>query len=474
MGTMGIYKPLYVWCSPASIPQIVAHIQDYLVKNPIVSTETVAEIVVQSLQEHPELINGSVIPITEDSAQTIKEYIDALPLLDGYTKAETDALLLLKQNLLTWDQTPTAGSSNPVTSEGIKAAISATAAALADLISTKADIASVYTKSVMDTLLIQKADVATTYSKNAVDALLDTKVDINETYTKADIDLMKQVDKANTAIVSSTDGTAPLNIAAGQYVYLNDILYMATQAIPEDDPLVPGTNIVLTPKGVANNIGDGLQNLARTVGEQSDQIANVVISNEYSSILDAVNAYKSVKAFPFTIQKNGNSVFTDLPTEMSNTDEWNLLCYGSQSRTTLILSRYTQADATYIRTMFNGSYMMSNWLGFANSNQIFVNPEQLINNNVSCSGLIIRIGNITIIHFDILAVALSLNTDVTVGTLPEKYRPQITFNQILTANGREIRLRIVPNGTITMMYKGGDPLPSDGMPGIAYSVVLIN
>ena len=153
MGTLATYKPLYVWCSPASIPQIVAHIQDYLVKNPIVSTETVAEIVVQSLQEHPELINGSVIPITEDSAQSIKDYIDALPSLDGYTKAETDALLLLKQNLLTWDQTPTVGSSNPVTSEGIKAAISASAAALADLISTKADIASVYTKATTDAFL---------------------------------------------------------------------------------------------------------------------------------------------------------------------------------------------------------------------------------------------------------------------------------------------------------------------------------
>ena len=272
MGTLATYKPLYVWCSPASIPQIVAHIQDYLVKNPIVSTETVAEIVVQSLQEHPELINGDVIPITEDSAQTIKEYIDALPSLDGYTKAETDALLLLKQNLLTWDQTPTVGSSNPVTSEGIKAAISASAAALADLISTKADIASVYTKATTDALLLQKADAATTYSKNAVDALLDTKVDINDTYTKADIDLMKQVDKANTAIVSAADGTAPLNIAAGQYVYLGDILYMATEPIPEGDPLVPGTNIALNPKGVTNVIGDGLQNLARTVGEQSDQI----------------------------------------------------------------------------------------------------------------------------------------------------------------------------------------------------------
>ena len=273
MGTLATYKPLYVWCSPASIPQIVAHIQDYLVKNPIVSTETVAEIVVQSLQEHPELINGAVIPITEDSAQTIKEYIDALPSLDGYTKAETDALLLLKQNLLTWDQTPTVGSSNPVTSEGIKAAISASAAALADLISTKADIASVYTKATTDALLLQKADAATTYSKNAVDALLDTKVDINDTYTRADIDLMKQVDKANTAIV--TDGTAPFNIAAGQYVYVNDILYMATEPIPEGDPLVPGTNIALTPKGVTNVIGDGLQNLAGVVSTQSDQIVNL-------------------------------------------------------------------------------------------------------------------------------------------------------------------------------------------------------
>lgn len=275
MGTLATYKPLFVWCSPASIPQIVAHIQDYLVKNPIVSTETVAEIVVQSLQEHPELINGAVIPITEDSAQTIKEYIDALPSLDGYTKAETDALLLLKQNLLSWDQTPTVGSSNPVTSEGIKAAISASAAALADLISTKADIASVYTKATTDALLLQKADAATTYSKNAVDALLDTKVDINDTYTKADIDLMKQVDKANTAIVSAADGTAPLNIAAGQYVYLGDILYMATEPISEGDPLVPGTNIALTPKGVTNVLGDGLQNLAHTVGQQSDQIATL-------------------------------------------------------------------------------------------------------------------------------------------------------------------------------------------------------
>lgn len=96
------YKPLSMYTSPASIPQIVAHIQDYLIKNPIVSIETIAQIIVQALQEHPELLNGSVIPISEDDEQSIKEYIDSLPLVDGYTKAEINLLLSGKQDTLTF------------------------------------------------------------------------------------------------------------------------------------------------------------------------------------------------------------------------------------------------------------------------------------------------------------------------------------------------------------------------------------
>ena len=119
------YMPLYAYLSPASIPQIVAHIQDYLGKHPILSVETIAEIIVQSLQEHPELINGTAIPISADSEQSIKAYIDSLPSIDTYTKAEINTLLTGKQNTLTFDQAPTPGSSNPVTSSGIIAAMSA-------------------------------------------------------------------------------------------------------------------------------------------------------------------------------------------------------------------------------------------------------------------------------------------------------------------------------------------------------------
>ena len=174
------YTPLISYLSPASIPQIVAHIQDYLVKHPILNVETIAEIIVQSLQEHPELINGEAIPISADSAQSIKAYIDALPALDTYTKAEINQLLLGKQDTLTFDQAPTSGSSNPVTSSGIIAALSALQSALETQIGLKADSASTYTKSQVDTLLEDKADADNVYSKNTIDAKLlevDTEID---------------------------------------------------------------------------------------------------------------------------------------------------------------------------------------------------------------------------------------------------------------------------------------------------------
>lgn len=272
------YMPLYAYLSPASIPQIVAHIQDYLVKHPILSVETIAEIIVQSLQEHPELINGTAIPISADSEQSIKAYIDSLPSIDTYTKAEINTLLTGKQDTLTFDQAPTPGSSNPVTSSGIIAAMSAMNEALETLINGKADSATTYTKSQVDTLLTDKANASDVYSKNTMDAKLLEYATSDSVYSKQDINTMKQVNKANLAIVS-TDGTAPLDIAAGQYVYFNDVMYMATEEILTGVQLVPNANIVINPIGVTNRIGDGLKNavtqingLTETVSNQSRQI----------------------------------------------------------------------------------------------------------------------------------------------------------------------------------------------------------
>lgn len=211
------YTPLMMYLSPASIPQIVAHIQDYLVKHPILSVETIAEIIVQSLQEHPELINGEAIPISADSAQSIKAYIDALPALDTYTKAEINALLLGKQDTLTFDQAPTPGSSNPVTSSGIIAAMSALQSALETHISAKADRASTYTKTQVDTLLEDKADADDVYTKNTMDAkLLEINTDIDN--IEDDVSHQsQQIDDLGPLNVLTSDSTiAALSAAMGK------------------------------------------------------------------------------------------------------------------------------------------------------------------------------------------------------------------------------------------------------------------
>lgn len=55
---MAVYTPLFVYLTPASIPQVVAHIQKYLADNPIVSDpEAIAEVIQQYIEEHPEIIS---------------------------------------------------------------------------------------------------------------------------------------------------------------------------------------------------------------------------------------------------------------------------------------------------------------------------------------------------------------------------------------------------------------------------------
>lgn len=223
------YTPLISYLSPASIPQIVAHIQKYLVNHPILSVQTVAEIIVQSLQEHPELLNGEAIPISADSEQSIKAYIDALPFLDTYTKAEINALLLGKQDTLTFDQAPTSGSSNPVTSSGIISALSALQTALETQIGLKADSASTYTKTQIDTLLEDKADVDGVYSKNTMDAkLLEVNTDIDN-LEDALSDQSQQIDNLGPYNGLDSDSTiAALSAAQGKALYDYILPYIST------------------------------------------------------------------------------------------------------------------------------------------------------------------------------------------------------------------------------------------------------
>lgn len=89
---MGVYIPLRVRLTPASIPQVVAYIQTYLKDNPIPSIDTFADLIAEFLSDHPELVavasvngktgavilTGADIMLNGDSALTLETEITNL------------------------------------------------------------------------------------------------------------------------------------------------------------------------------------------------------------------------------------------------------------------------------------------------------------------------------------------------------------------------------------------------------------
>ena len=93
---------------------------------------------------------------------------------------------------------------------------------------------------------------------------------------------------------------------------------------------------------------------------------------------------------------------------------------------------------------------------------------------IACTGYIIRVGNITVIGMMVLTTALVRSQYVSLGTLPSKYTPITPVRQQVVSNGRNMTIFISTTGEIQVKYDGGDPLPSDGKPGISYVTALIN
>ena len=87
-----------------------------------------------------------------DMAPAVQESLGkadaAAPQETTYTKAETDAMLAQKQGNLTFDQTPTAGSQNPVTSGGVKDALDTKQPVIEDLGTIRTRAATAYQKPV--------------------------------------------------------------------------------------------------------------------------------------------------------------------------------------------------------------------------------------------------------------------------------------------------------------------------------------
>ena len=84
--------------------------------------------------------------------------------------------------------------------------------------------------------------------------------------------------------------------------------------------------------------------------------------NDYSSVLNVINAVKNTRIFPISIQKSGTALYSDMPTT-NQTEEWNLLLVGNSTRITATLYLFGKGNGKhiYVRDFYKGSWFDSQW-----------------------------------------------------------------------------------------------------------------
>jgi hypothetical protein len=137
--------------------------------------------------------SGSSNPVTSGGVYNALQNVQP-DLSDYYTKTQVDTALAAKQNTLTFDTAPTENSENPVTSGGIYTALQ----------NVQPDLSNYYTKDEIDEgnrvvsmglnrLDSGKADKSDTYTKTEVDALLQgVEPDMSNYYSKSEVDSLLQ------------------------------------------------------------------------------------------------------------------------------------------------------------------------------------------------------------------------------------------------------------------------------------------
>ena len=86
------------------------------------------------------------------------------------------------------------------------------------------------------------------------------------------------------------------------------------------------------------------------------------IENDYSSVLNVINAVRNTRIFPISVQKSGTTLYSDMPTT-DQTDEWNLLLVGNSTRITATLYLFAKGSGRhiYVRDFYNGNWFDSQW-----------------------------------------------------------------------------------------------------------------
>lgn len=175
----------------------------------------------------------------------------------------------------------------------------------------------------------------------------------------------------------------------------------------------------------------------------------------FTTILSVINNYRSAKTYPFTIQKSGSVAFTDLPSGVTNTCEWNALVVGDQTRSTVIFTPYTGASSKnqmiWVQNYYNGAVNQS-WQQIITSNAqdwysrttVWLAERERSDGAAAC--MIQLFGKMAVLSITTSSRAHA--EDDVLGTIESGFRPLIATYGPCYAGGQAGWIRITTDGEI--------------------------
>ena len=235
-------------------------------------------------------------------------------------------------------------------------------------------------------------------------------------------------------------------------------------------------NVMLKAAHIATDIvGAGLSTVKSAIETLIDSIADLVpntrkVNNKALSADITLDA-SDVSAVPTTRKVNNKALSSDITLDASDVSA---VPTTRKVNNKALSSDITLGGADIISGQLASENTVNQDLSSLNSQKIDKGVAELLETYLSCNGAILKEGNLTTIAFGFPTVALATQTRTSLGYLPQKYYPAFNFNQIYNCNSREMQIRILVTGEVTIEHQGGEPLPSDGKPAILTSISYIN
>ena len=185
------------------------------------------------------------------------------------------------------------------------------------------------------------------------------------------VDAAQRAAEEATTAVADVDNVNDVAVNATGHIVLSKVL--GSTVTSDETVLQPGdieNDLLATTAGKVLDARQGkalkelVDGLDDDLGDLTDEVTEIIITDQYTTALAAINAYRTSKHFPISLIKVGSSAYTDLPSGVTNTCEWSLVCSGSSERITVNLTIFSGGGSangsSYTANIYDGSYIF-NW-----------------------------------------------------------------------------------------------------------------